>query len=334
MTNDTSTLNGALTELGETMADNLVSMGVTGADPSDGLTTLAGKILDIAPSVGGITPVVTIDISKTPSGTIYAGDTVLITCKVNADYDDQSQLDIDLHGYLQGATLTIKNSGTTLGTCVSDSTGIATYTISNIQEGNYSITSHFDGTGTDYESATSSALTFTVEATPDWYDAGVTGDSKASQYGNFGSAPTINVDNDGTWVTSSGGERWAVIPVDIASTDDFVLTFTYVGRNNSKDTPCIELSQSSSNRQDVVFFWSTPQKWTIVINGSNTDTGYGLTATAGSVFEYKRVNGTFTFKIDDTLIYTWQSSSSGRLAIESYADGRYIKWKDLILQIL
>ena len=33
-------------ELGETMADNLVAKGVT-ASASDGLTTLAGKILDI-----------------------------------------------------------------------------------------------------------------------------------------------------------------------------------------------------------------------------------------------------------------------------------------------
>ena len=47
MTNDTSTLNGALTELGELMADNLVTMGVTDATASDGLTTLANRILDV-----------------------------------------------------------------------------------------------------------------------------------------------------------------------------------------------------------------------------------------------------------------------------------------------
>ena len=47
MTNDTNTLNGALQELGETMAANLVTKGVQ-ASASDGLTTLAGKILDIS----------------------------------------------------------------------------------------------------------------------------------------------------------------------------------------------------------------------------------------------------------------------------------------------
>lgn len=53
MVNDTTTLNGALTELGETMAANLVTKGVTTAQASDGLTTLAGDILNIpATSLG------------------------------------------------------------------------------------------------------------------------------------------------------------------------------------------------------------------------------------------------------------------------------------------
>ena len=47
MTNpDTNTLNGSLEQLGITMADNLTTKGVT-ASATDGLTTLAGKVLDI-----------------------------------------------------------------------------------------------------------------------------------------------------------------------------------------------------------------------------------------------------------------------------------------------
>ena len=46
MVNDTTTLNGALSELGETMAANITTKGVS-ASASDGLTTLAGKILQI-----------------------------------------------------------------------------------------------------------------------------------------------------------------------------------------------------------------------------------------------------------------------------------------------
>ena len=46
MTNDITTLNGALQELGEILATNLNSKGV-GANASDGLTTLANKINQI-----------------------------------------------------------------------------------------------------------------------------------------------------------------------------------------------------------------------------------------------------------------------------------------------
>lgn len=55
MVNDTTTLNGALSELGETMAANITTKGVS-ASASDGLTTLAGKILQIS----GDTPTPTV----------------------------------------------------------------------------------------------------------------------------------------------------------------------------------------------------------------------------------------------------------------------------------
>ena len=54
MTNDTTTLNGALSELGETMAANITTKGVS-ASASDGLTTLAGKILQITGGGGSTT---------------------------------------------------------------------------------------------------------------------------------------------------------------------------------------------------------------------------------------------------------------------------------------
>ena len=68
MTNDTTTLNGALAELGETMAANITAKGVS-ASASDGLTTLAGKISQISQSGGG-TPVVEFD--NTNFGTHFA----------------------------------------------------------------------------------------------------------------------------------------------------------------------------------------------------------------------------------------------------------------------
>lgn len=48
--NDTSTLNGALAELGEKITSNLNDKGIN-ANASDGLTTLANKISDIRPTL-------------------------------------------------------------------------------------------------------------------------------------------------------------------------------------------------------------------------------------------------------------------------------------------
>ena len=47
---ENNTLNEALKNLGELMATNLSAMGALSANASDGLTTLAGKILDVEPS--------------------------------------------------------------------------------------------------------------------------------------------------------------------------------------------------------------------------------------------------------------------------------------------
>ena len=48
MVNDINTLNGALMELGSLMAQNLTTQGLIGVSASDGLTTLANKILQIS----------------------------------------------------------------------------------------------------------------------------------------------------------------------------------------------------------------------------------------------------------------------------------------------
>lgn len=56
--NDTTTLNGALSQLGETLATNITNKGVT-ASSSDGLTTLASKVANIQTGGGGCTKLVT-----------------------------------------------------------------------------------------------------------------------------------------------------------------------------------------------------------------------------------------------------------------------------------
>lgn len=78
--NDTTTLNGALSELGETLASNITAKGVT-ASASDGLTTLANKVLQIS--------------GDTPTPTVLFED----DCSVDNTSD-------------YGSSISLRNSGT------------------------------------------------------------------------------------------------------------------------------------------------------------------------------------------------------------------------------
>ena len=223
MSNDTTTLNGALAELGETMASNLVSMGVTGASASDGLTTLAGKILNIAPSVGGLTPVTSIDLECAPLTPIIGANAV-ISAMVNADYDDTSVSDIDLKGYLQGATVTFSENGSTLGSAVTDINGVATFTIIGITSGTHTITASFDGTGTDY---TSSTATITITPTAHLFYDSCTSSSGLSNYAASecvrGSNATMNMEydsNENAYKLSGSGNYHAMKKINALNGED------------------------------------------------------------------------------------------------------------------
>ena len=80
MVNDTSTLNGSLTELGEKMATNLTTKGVS-ANASDGLTTLAGKILSIQTGSGGS------GATNVVQGTFTTGSTRNTTENITLNYN-------------------------------------------------------------------------------------------------------------------------------------------------------------------------------------------------------------------------------------------------------
>lgn len=79
MPNDTTTLNGSLAQLGETIATNLTAKGVT-ASASDGLTTLAGKINQIQTGTGG-------GVSNVVTGTFTTGSTGGSTGTISLDYN-------------------------------------------------------------------------------------------------------------------------------------------------------------------------------------------------------------------------------------------------------
>ena len=88
MVNDTTTLNGALSELGETMATNITAKGVS-ASASDGLTTLAGKILQISGGGGGGTTLFE-DACSSSSGLSNYGNSECVrgsTASMTMEYD-------------------------------------------------------------------------------------------------------------------------------------------------------------------------------------------------------------------------------------------------------
>ena len=76
--NDTSTLNGSLAQLGETLATNITAKGVT-ASASDGLTTLASKISQIQTGGGG-------GCTRMVTGTFTTGSTRASTGTVSISY--------------------------------------------------------------------------------------------------------------------------------------------------------------------------------------------------------------------------------------------------------
>lgn len=74
MVNDTTTLNGSLSQLGETLASNITSKGVS-ASASDGLTTLANKVLQITGG-GGSTVIFEDDATTNNRDTLFGASSI------------------------------------------------------------------------------------------------------------------------------------------------------------------------------------------------------------------------------------------------------------------
>ena len=97
ITNDTTTLNGALMELGSLMAQNLTTQGLIGVSASDGLTTLANDILLIQGGGGSDVPTIlfqdscSTDNTSDYINTIHIGST---STTINLAFDSSS------NGYL------------------------------------------------------------------------------------------------------------------------------------------------------------------------------------------------------------------------------------------
>lgn len=127
------------------LADNLKSMGVSSVDETDGLTTLINAVLDIEPSIGGLDLDTSLVITTTQE-IIGLGESIILTSTLRASYDDTTVVDVDLSGVLTGATVKFYNGTTLLGTSITDLNGIATYTYTPSQLGNFTFHTVFEGT--------------------------------------------------------------------------------------------------------------------------------------------------------------------------------------------
>lgn len=141
------------------IADNLESMGVE-ASSSDGLTTLAGKILDIEPSVSGLDLDTALTLSAS-SSTVTVNDSITLTATLTASYDDETLVNVDLSGVLQNATIKFYEGSTLKGTATTNSSGVATYIYTPTTGGSKTLKAVFDGTE-NFQDAESTGVSITV----------------------------------------------------------------------------------------------------------------------------------------------------------------------------
>ena len=189
MTNDTSNLNGALQELGATMAANLTQQGVT-SSASEGLTTLAGKILDI--QTGG--SCYKIEFSEDSYTAVGGSATLEIYLQEN--YQPKS-----------GATVTVVGSDSSLYSGITNSAGVAEVMVTNVT-GTVTFTCTYSNVS-DTCSVTGSSYLFYDECT------------SADGLSNYGALHKLRVNNvDGTLSYDSTMNAYKITPTT-ANADGF-----------------------------------------------------------------------------------------------------------------
>lgn len=254
MTNDTTTLNGALRELGETIAANLTTQGVP-STYDEGLTTLAGKILDIS---SGST-VASISLTGSTSILSYAdSDTLTLTATL---------LDSNSSG-VSGQTVTFYNGSTSMGTTTTNSNGVATKTYSSTGAGDISFTA---------SCSSISSETYVVEDCL-YYDDCLTDKSNNFTINKQSSVtPVLTHDTDHYVVTSSSEPAMSIALPSVTSPIQFEADINAVTRvtnhnigimisnMNSRNVPGTGTNQGNAYE---VFSYSSSKGFAKITNGT------------------------------------------------------------------
>ena len=304
MTNpDTSTLNGALEQLGITMADNLVTMGVSDADPSDGLTTLAGKILEIAPVPPTPTPA-SIDLTGTKSILSYAdSESATLSATVLDSNDDP----------MEGVTVTFYNGSTSMGTADTNSSGIATKSYASRGSGDVSFTA-----------SVGTIVSKIYELQDKWYY----NDGTKLTGLTIGSGVSCVVENDYLKISKSySGEDYVILPLQFTTSDNFIIEW---------EVACLGTNQRTA-------FWlntaaSSTGLWCCYEGGHFTGNSIGgsipTTTTSldvGDKIYLKQENGVISIlKNDETIFSKSMSFSSSTYKFGYYTNSGRVQCVDNI----
>jgi len=301
MTNDTNTLNGALMELGETMADNLVAKGVT-ASASDGLTTLAGKILDI--QTGGSC----YHIEFSEASYTAVGGSATLEIYLQENYAPKSS-----------ATVTVTGSDGSVYTGITNTNGLASVTVTNISA---------DTTFTATYSNVTATCTVNV-ATYLFYDGGVTGNVN-TDYTNVGNGIQIDVTSTGTKISCTAyGNRYR--RPNVLLNGDFRVTVTCVETTDNGFEMAL-LNSSNTKQYHLTFSWANGKDW----NNNDTQVVTNLSAVTDSPVVMERVGSTLTVKCNGTQLLTRTITTSDvYYAFGTHSQGRrYCIFKDLMIEAL
>lgn len=330
MVNDTNTLNGALQELGETMADNLQSMGVSDALASDGLTTLAGKILDI--QTGGSCYHLEFD----EDSYVAVGGSATVTLYLQSNYEP-----------LANATITLSD-GSSQYSCITNTQGVASYTFSNVAN-DLSVTATY--------SNVSDACTVTVTSYLFYDDGTVDNTSNYSVLTLRGSAnPSLTFDSSNSCyvlannASASGGHSMMAID-SLAGENSYTMQFKTKPYNTTDNGGTGYAYKGSNGMYSIYYMYKTSSSdsGNITINQGSSDsmqTNIGsnhrdewlthvLTVTNGKV--------TYVLKDStDTALYTGSAFTPSKSIQSDTKPGITILWwntskvfvKDIIVEAL
>ena len=270
------------------MAANLVTKGVQ-ASASDGLTTLAGKILDIS---GGGGSCYHIEFSE--SSYTAVGGSATLEVYLQENYQPKAS-----------ATVTVTGSDSSSYTGLTNSSGVATVTVSGLTA---------DTTFTCSYSNVSDTCTVTMPSYL-FYDGGVTGNVNTN-YTKTNSGVNAAVSTTGTKISCSYyGD--AYYKANVLLSGDFQITYNLVQKTN--DSGGFALLNSSNSVQAYIEFVNTSK---VDIQGTSKSQYTYSNYSSDSIVKVTRVGSTITLYLDNVSIgsktmstgdvyFGWKTHSAG-----------------------